>query len=97
MNTTGIIIAILLLGLFLSPSKTLGGLKNIGLPKWSKKLKSSARWEISGHELFARARIVKWLLLAILKMGLLAFSCFCALFQIAFDAAKTLMPKALKA
>jgi hypothetical protein len=96
MDTTSLIVAIIVLLLILSPLKALKNLKLIGLPKWAQKLKSSDPWKIGATELFAKLEIVKWLLLAILKTGLLVLSCFAALAKIALAAALSLAPKAVK-
>ncbi|QQG52733.1 MAG: hypothetical protein HY931_00675 [Candidatus Falkowbacteria bacterium] len=96
MDTTSLLVAILVLLLLLSPLKALNNLKLIGVPKWAQKLKASDPWRIGATELFAHAKFVKWLLLAILKTGLLALSCFAALAKIAFAAALSLAPKAVK-
>jgi hypothetical protein len=96
MDTTSLLVAILVLLLILSPMKALKNLKLIGLPKWAQKLKSSDPWKIRGTEILAQLRIVKWLLLAILKLGLLVLSCFAALLKIATAAALSLAPKAIK-
>jgi len=95
MEITALVLAILFL-LVVSTGKVLKNLKSVKVPKWAQRLRSSDPWRIGGTELFAHARIVKWLLLAILKLGLIILSFFSALLQIAIDAASTMIPKAIK-
>ncbi len=93
MEITGIIIAILILGLIISPEKAL---KSIGLPKWAKTMKSSDKWMINGKEVLGKAQIVKWLLLALMKLALLILSFFASLFQTALFSAKKMLPSVIK-
>lgn len=85
MDITGIIIAIVLLGFIIHPHRAFGALKSIGLPNWAKKMKSSNKWMINGKEVLGKAQIVKWLLLAIMKLALLTISFFTALLKAAFS------------
>ncbi|MFZ4631821.1 MAG: hypothetical protein ACOYL8_01270 [Patescibacteria group bacterium] len=92
-QSISIILAILLLVFIFSPGKnTSKHLKGIKLPSWAKRLKSSDRWTISGREIFARLRLVKWFLLAILKLALISLSLTIALLKVSLSAAINLMP-----
>lgn len=96
MEITGLILAIVILGFIIRPQQAAGALKSIGLPKWAKKKKSSDKWMINGKEVLGKVRVVKWLLLALMKLALLILSFFGSLLKVAFSSSKTLLPSSLK-
>jgi len=90
----GIIIAISILIFIINPNKeTFKILKGIGLAPWAKRMRSTNRWVIGGHEILANQRIIKWILLAIMKLFLVTISFFFYLLKISLLTAQKLMPK----
>ena len=78
------------------PNQSMRRLANIRVPKWAQSLKSSDKWEIAGTEIFAHAKIIKWLLLAILKTCLIILSFFSTLLKVALSAASSFFQKTKK-
>ncbi len=84
---------VLILAVFSPGKKALNALKKIKLPAAIKIMKASDPWMMGPHELFAHAKFIKWLLLALIKMIIIFWKILIAFFTIAILAATNMMSK----